>query len=140
MPHTPFQNPSDAVIRDILSHPQRIAVVGCSADPGRDSHRVARLLMEKGHTVIPVNPGADAILGQRCYGALDAIPSPIDVVDIFRRADRVGPVVDAAIAVGARVVWMQLGVIDHGAAASARAAGLTVIMDRCPAIEYDRLF
>jgi len=136
----PFQNPPDAAIRDILSHPRRIAVVGCSADPGRDSHRVARLLMAKGHTVIPVNPAADAILGQRCYGSLGAVPHPIDVVDIFRRADQVGPVVAAAIAAGARVVWLQLGVVDYAAAASAEAAGLTVLMDRCPAIEYARLF
>ena len=140
MQDTEFRNPSDAVVRDILVRPRRIAVVGCSADPARDSHQVARLLMEKGHTVIPVNPGVDMILGQRCYGSLDAVPPPIDMVDIFRRADQAGPVVDAAIAVGARVVWLQLGVIDHAAAVRAQRAGLTVIMDRCPAIEYDHLF
>ena len=140
MKDTAFQNPPDAVIYDILSRPQRIAVVGCSPDPGRDSHRVARLLMQKGHTVIPVTPGADAILGQTCYASLYDVPPPIDMVDIFRRAEMVGPIVDAAIAVGARVVWLQLGVIDDEAAARAQRAGLTVVMDRCPAIEYDRLF
>ncbi|MFN8625432.1 MAG: CoA-binding protein [Candidatus Binatia bacterium] len=140
MQDTAFQNPPDAVLRDILARPRRIAVVGCSPDPGRDSHQVARLLMEKGHTVIPVNPGAKVILGQHCYASLAAVPPPIDMVDIFRRPDQAGPVVDAAIAVGARVVWLQLGVIDHAAAARAQRAGLTVVMDRCPAIEYDRLF
>ncbi len=135
-----FHNPSDAVIGDILARPRRIAVVGCSVDPARDSHRVARLLLNKGHTVIPVNPAATMILGQRCYPSLDAVPPPIDIVDIFRRSDQVGPIVDAAITVGARVVWLQLGVIDDAAAIRAQRAGLTVVMDRCPAIEYDRLF
>lgn len=135
-----FQNPPDAVIRSILSSPKRIAVVGCSPDPARDSQRIARLLMEKGHTVIPVNPSAGEILGRVCYPSLGAIPEPIDMVDIFRRADQAGAVVDEAIAVGARIVWMQLGVIDPAAAARAGAAGLTVVMDRCPAIEYRRLW
>jgi predicted CoA-binding protein len=140
MKDTSFHNPPDTVIRDILSRPQRIAVIGCSPDPRRDSHRVARLLMEKGHTVVPVRPGVAAILGQSCYASLRDVPPPIDLVDIFRRADMAGPVVDAAIAVGARAVWLQLGVVDHEAAARAQRAGLTVVMDRCPAIEYDRLF
>ena len=135
-----FQNPPDEVIRAILSRPQRIAVVGCSPDSGRDSHRIARLLMEKGHSVIPVNPAAREILGRTCYPTLGAIPSPVDMVDIFRRADQAGAVVDDAIAVGARIVWMQLGVVDPLAAARARAAGLTVVTDRCPAIEYRRLW
>ena len=135
-----FQNPPDEVIRAILSRPQRIAVVGCSPDSGRDSHRIARLLMEKGHSVIPVNPAAREILGRTCYPTLGAIPGPVDMVDIFRRADQAGAVVDDAIAVGARIVWMQLGVVDPLAAARARAAGLTVVMDRCPAIEYRRLW
>jgi predicted CoA-binding protein len=131
-----FHNPPDSVIRDILLQPRRIAVVGCSPDPRRDSHRIAQLLMEKGHTVVPVNPAATEILGLPCFASLRAIPSPVDMVDIFRRADQAGAVVDEAIAVGARVVWMQLGVVDEAAAARAQAAGLTVVMDRCPAIEY----
>lgn len=135
-----FQNPPDGVIREILSQPRRIAVVGCSPDPGRDSHRIAQLLVEKGHTVVPVNPRATTILGQPCYSSLHAIPGAIDVVDIFRRADEAGAVVDEAIAAGARIVWMQLGVIDEAAARRAHAAGLTVVMDRCPAIEYRRLW
>jgi predicted CoA-binding protein len=135
-----FHNPPDSVIREILVRPQRIAVVGCSPDPRRDSHRIARLLIEKGHTVFPVNPQVTTILDRPCYPRLRAIPNPIDVVDIFRRADQAGAVVDEATAVGARIVWMQLGVVDEAAAARAQAAGLTVVMDRCPAIEYRRLW
>ncbi len=135
-----FHNPPDNVIRDILSRPRRIAVVGCSPDPSRDSHRIARLLLEKGHTVVPINPRATTILGQPCYPALDAVPGPIDMVDVFRRADLAGVVVAEAIAVGARILWLQLGVVDEATAARAQARGLTVVMDRCPAIEYRRLW
>lgn len=135
-----FLNPPDAVIRDILAVPRRIAVVGCSPDSQRDSHRIARLLLEKGHTVIPVNPTAHRILGQLCYPSLRAVPGGVEMVDVFRRSDAVAAVVDDALAIGARIVWLQLGVIDEEAAARAQAAGLTVVMDRCPAIEYRRLF
>ena len=135
-----FHNPPDSVIREILSRPHRIAVVGCSPDPSRDSHRIAQLLMDKGHTVVPVNPHAPTILGRQCYPSVPAIPGTIDMVDIFRRAAEAGAIVDEAVAVGARIVWMQLGVVDEAAAARAQAAGLTVIMDRCPAIEYRRLW
>jgi predicted CoA-binding protein len=135
-----FHNPPDSVIREILAQPQRIAVVGCSPDPSRDSHRIARLLIEKGHTVFPVNPQVTTILERPCYPTLRAIAGPVDMVDVFRRADQAGAVVDDAIAVGARMVWMQLGVVDEAAAARAQAAGLTVVMDRCPAIEYRRLW
>ncbi len=135
-----FHNPPDHVIRDILSHPRRIAVVGCSPNPSRDSHRVARLLMEKGHTVVPVNPTVREVLGQTAHPSLRDVPGTIDMVDVFRRADQAGAVVDDAIAIGATIVWMQLGVVDEAAAARAHAAGLIVVMDRCPAIEYRRLF
>jgi len=136
----PHENPPDNVIRDILRQPMTIAVVGCSPDPARDSHRIARLLIDKGHRVIPVNPQVSEILGQACYASLADIPERVDLVDIFRRSDQVEPIVDDAIAIGARVIWMQLGVINEAAAARATAAGLTVVMDRCPAIEYRRLF
>jgi len=135
-----FQNPPDQVIRDILAHPRRIAVVGCSPNTHRDSHRIARLLIAKGHTIFPVHPAADAILGQKCHAALRDIVGAIDMVDVFRRADCAGTVVDEAIAIGVPIVWLQLGVVDATAAARAQAAGLTVIMDRCPEIEYRRLF
>jgi predicted CoA-binding protein len=135
-----FHNPPDATIKEILSTPQTIAVVGCSPNPERDSHRIAKLLQTKGHRVIPVNPGHREILGEPCYPTLRDIPGRVDMVDIFRRSEHVAPVVDEAIETGAKVVWMQLGVIDERAAAKAQDAGLLVIMDRCPAIEYRRLF
>lgn len=126
-------------IRWCLAEPRTWAVVGCSPSPQRDSHRIAALLKREGHRVIPVNPAADEILGERCFPAVDAVPTEIDVVDIFRRSDAAGAHVDEAIAVGAKAVWMQLGVVDHDAAGRARAAGLRVVMDRCPAIELPRM-
>jgi predicted CoA-binding protein len=115
------------------------AVVGCSPDPWRDSHRIAALLVERGYDVIPVNPGVEEVLGRECFPSVHAIGRPVDVVDVFRRADQAGRHVDEAIAIGARAVWLQLGVIDHAAAERARSAGLDVVMDRCPAIELPRL-
>jgi uncharacterized protein len=135
-----FQNPPDHVIRAVLATPRTVAVVGCSPNPERDSHRIAKLLQARGHRVIPVNPGERSILGETCYANLRDIPEHVDMVDIFRRSDQVAPIVDEAIEVGAKVVWMQLGVIDERAAVAAQEAGLTVVMDRCPAIEYRRLF
>jgi uncharacterized protein len=130
---------ADDDIRALVESPRTWAVVGCSPDAGRDSHRIARLLLERGNRVIPVNPAADEILGRRCYPRLRDIPGDVDVVDIFRRADHAGQHVDEAIEIGAPAVWMQLGVIDEAAALRARSAGLTVVMDRCPAIELRRL-
>lgn len=135
-----FANPPDDVIREILGRRRRIAVVGCSPRPDRDSHEVALLLLHKGHDVVPVNPAADRVLDRACYPNLRAVPGGVDVVDVFRRSEHVAPIVDDAIAIGAGVVWMQLGVIDEGSAVRASKAGLTVVMDRCPAIEYRRLF
>jgi uncharacterized protein len=129
----------DDDVRSLLASERTWAVVGCSPDPGRDSHRIARLLLRWGNRVIPVNPAVDEVLGQRCYPSLRHAPEPVDVVDIFRRADRAGRHVDEAIEIGASAVWMQLGVIDEAAAQRARNAGLTVVMDRCPAIEARRL-
>lgn len=128
-----------ATIRRLLTETRTWAVIGCSPDPHRDSHRIARLLQRHGLRVIPVNPAAGEILGERCYPRLSAIREPVDVVDIFRRAELAGAHVDEAIAIGAGAVWMQLGVIDAAAAQRARAAGLAVVMDRCPAIELPRL-
>jgi uncharacterized protein len=127
-------------VRSLLTETRTWAVVGCSPDPARDSHRVAALLKREGFRVIPVNPNVEGeLLGERCYPSLREIPDPVDVVDIFRRADQAGAHVDEAIAIGAKGVWMQLGVIDEAAAERARAAGLRVVMDRCPAIELARL-
>jgi predicted CoA-binding protein len=135
-----FENPPDDVIREILAHPRRIAVVGCSPDPHRDSHRVAVALMGWGHYILPVNPAAEEVLGLPCYPALAEVPPPVEMVDIFRRAEAAGAVVDEAVRIGAGIVWMQLGVVDEDAAMRARLSGLTVVMDRCPLIEYRRLF
>ena len=130
----------DGTIRAVLATPQTVAVVGCSPNPERDSHRIAKLLQARGHRVIPVNPGHRSILGETCYASLRDIPEQVDMVDIFRRSEQVAPIIDEAIEVGAKIVWMQLGVVDERAAATAQDAGLTVVMDRCPAIEYRRLF
>lgn len=140
-----FANPSDAEIRGILSRPATVAVVGCSVNPARDSLIIAQLWRDKGYRVIPVNPELkpDALmttLGERCYPSLSALPEPVEIVDVFRRSEFVAEIAREAIAKGARVLWCQLGVIDLAAARQARAAGLTVVMDRCPAIEYRRLF
>ena len=126
-------------IRFALSQTRTWAVVGCSPDLGRDSHRVAALLQRLGFRVIPVNPAATEILGERCFARLAEIGEPVDVVDIFRRASMAGAHVDEAIEIGAKAVWMQLGVIDAAAAERAEGAGLDVVMDRCPLIEYPRL-
>lgn len=134
-----FGNPSDDEIREILTEPMTVAVVGCSPDATRDSHKVARALQTMGHRVIPVNPQCREILGLRCYGSLRHIEQPVVMVDVFRRSELVPTIVDDAIAIAARILWLQLGVIHEEAAARARAAGLTVIMDRCPAVEYRRL-
>jgi predicted CoA-binding protein len=129
----------DDDVRAILTGMRVWAVVGCSPDPNRDSHRIASMLMRRGYTIFPVNPEVDEVLGERCYPTLDVVPEPVEVVDIFRRSDAAGAHVDEAIQVGARAVWMQLGVIDEAAAERGRAAGLRVVMDRCPAIELPRL-
>jgi predicted CoA-binding protein len=140
-----FSNPSDSEIREILAHPATVAVVGCSDNPARDSLRIAILLRRKGFRVIPVNPQLkpDALmdaLAERCYPDLASIPDPVQMVDVFRRSEYLPEIAEAAVAKGARVLWCQLGVIDVKAAKRARAAGMMVVMDRCPAIEYARLF
>jgi hypothetical protein len=131
----------DDPVRDLLTTTTTWAVVGCSPDPSRDSHRIAALLQARGLRVIPVNPAAEEILGERCYPNVGAIPpeANVEVVDVFRRSAAAGAHVDEAIAAGAKGVWLQLGVIDEAAADRARAAGLQVVMDRCPAIEFPRL-
>jgi len=145
MPMTAFENPPDSEIRRILATPATVAVVGCSNDPSRDSLKIAMLLQGKGFRVIPVNPllKPDALmseLGTRCYRDLESIPEPIDVVDVFRRSEFLPEIAHQAISKRAKVLWCQLGVVDEKAAKEAIAAGLTVIMDRCPAIESARLF
>jgi uncharacterized protein len=140
-----FKNPSDPEIRAILSKPVTVAVVGCSDNPARDSLTIAKLLKRHGFKVIPVNPQveADALqgaLGEKCYPDLASIPEQVEMVDVFRRSEFLPQIVEDAIAKGARILWCQLGVVHLAAARRARQAGMTVLMDRCPAIEYARLF
>ena len=132
---------SDDFIRGILTGSPVITMVGASPRADRPSHGVMRYLLGKGHTVYPVNPtcAGDDIHGQTVLASIDDVPEPIDMVDIFRRSELAGEVVDEAIRVGAETVWMQLGVIDMAAAQRAEAAGLKIVMDRCPVIEYRRL-
>ena len=127
------------VIREVLKTTRTWAVVGLSADPTRDSFRIASLLKDRGYRVVPVNPHLTSWRGEPAYAGLTSIPFPVDVVDLFRRSSEVPPHVGEAIAIGAKVVWMQLGVRHADAAAKARTAGLTVVEDRCPAIEFRRL-
>ncbi len=126
----------DDTIRNVLTAYRTWAVVGCSPDPLRDSHSIADLLEQRGYEVVRVNPAWD-----EAYPTLEAAAADhaIDVVDVFRRSDQAGRHVDEAIAIGARAVWLQLGVIDHAAAERARAAGLDVVMDRCPRLELPKL-
>mgnify|MGYP001605261694 CR=1 FL=1 len=118
-------------IQKILTECRTIAVVGASSNPARASHHVAAYMKAQGYRVIPVNPNEQTVIGEAAYPSLEAAPVPIDLVDIFRKSEDVLPVVQAAIAVGAKAVWMQEGVMNEAAAQCARAAGLAVVMDRC---------
>ncbi len=132
---------SDAYLRDILATARTIAVVGASPRCHRPSHRVMAYLQRHGYRAIPVNPNAAGrtINGEICHAALGDVLAPIDIVDVLRRSELAGEALDAAIAIGAKAVWMQLGVRDDAAAARAEAHGLKVVMNRCPAIEIPRL-
>ncbi|HXF68745.1 MAG TPA: CoA-binding protein [Thermoflexus sp.] len=135
----PITVQDDAVLRRILQEARTIAVVGLSADPERPSHQVASYLQRQGYRIIPVNPTIPEVLGEPSYPDLLSIPEPVDVVDIFRPARYVPEIVEQAIAKGAKVVWMQLGVIHFEAAQRAHEAGLLVVMDRCMKVEHQRL-
>lgn len=135
----PDHNPPSDEIEGILEKSKKIAVVGLSPKAERDSHKVAKYLMENGYEIVPVNPGQKEILGQKCYKTLKEIPYPVDVADLFLNPTRVPPVVDQAIHKGIGVIWMQLGVIHNEAAQKAREAGATVVMDKCIKQEHERL-
>jgi uncharacterized protein len=130
---------SDAKLKEILSAPKTIASVGLSSNQEKDSYWVVSYLMEQGYRVIPVNPTAAEILGEKSYPNLSAIPEKIDIVQIFRKPEDVPPVVDEAIGIGAKVIWMQEGIVHEEAAQKAREAGLDVIMDACMRATHRRL-
>ena len=127
-------------LRRILRECRTLAVVGLSADWFRPSYFAAKYMQEHGYRVIPVNPKYPEILGEKCYKSLRDIPEKVDLVDVFRKTQDVMPIAEEAIAIGARVLWQQLGVKNEAAAARARAAGLEAVMDRCVKIEHGRLF
>jgi predicted CoA-binding protein len=127
-------------LRRILKQARTIAIVGLSANWWRPSFFAAKYMQDHGYRVIPVNPSYPEILGEKCYASLRDIPERVDIVDCFRKSEEIAPIAEEAIAIGARVLWMQIGVINHTAADRARAAGLEVVMDRCVKIEHARLF
>jgi len=127
-------------LRRILKENHTIAVVGLSANWYRPSYFAAKYLQDHGYRIIPVNPAYEEVLGEKCYPTLLDIPDKVDVVDIFRKPEDVPPIVENAIKIGTKVVWMQLGIINEEAAKRARAAGLMVVMNRCMKIEHARLF
>lgn len=130
---------NDSAIRELLQSAKTIAVVGLSSNPLRASFGVSKYLQGQGYKIIPVNPNEREVLGQKAFESLDEAPGAVDIVNIFRRSEFVPEIVDAAIAKGARCVWMQQGVIHGEAAAKAEGAGLVVVMDRCIAVEHRRL-
>ena len=130
----------NATVRRVLDSTRTIAMVGLSGNWYRPSYFAAKYLLARGYRVIPVNPNYEEILGQKVYPDLQSIPEPVEVVDLFQRAEAVPQYVQPAIDIGAKVLWLQLGIVNDEAAAQASAAGLTVIQDRCMKIEYARLF
>jgi uncharacterized protein len=133
MPHS---NPSDAELKQLLTDAATIAVVGASSNPERSSYGVMRRLQQIGYRVVPVNPRESEVLGERAYPALTDVPVPIDIVDVFRRAEATPPIADAAVTVAAKAFWLQSGIVNEDAAARAKAGGLTVVMDACIATVY----
>jgi len=129
-----------AELRRILKNNHTIAIVGLSADWYRPSYFAAKYMQEHGFRIIPVNPKYDEILGEKCYPNLKAIPKPVDIVDVFRKPDDCVPIAQDAVSIGAKVLWLQLGVVNEEAARVAETGGLEVVMDRCVKIEYARLF
>lgn len=126
-------------LEPLLKNAKRIAVVGVSDKPARDSHRIARYLQQAGFEMLPVNPLLSEVLGQKVYASLAEIPEPVDIVNVFRRSEEVPDLVEQAIAAGAKAIWLQLGVIHEPAAEKAREAGLSVVMDRCIMVDHARL-
>lgn len=130
-----FENPTREQIKDILVNSTTVAVVGLSDNPERVSFMVTEAMQAKGYTIIPVNPNADTILGQKSYASLQDIPVPVDIVNVFRRSEHTPPVAEEAVAIGAKTLWLQLGIVNEEAADIAARGGLEVIMDRCIKVE-----
>jgi predicted CoA-binding protein len=133
------RNPPDTELRALLGSTRTIAVVGASSNPERSSHGVMGKLLSAGYRVIPVNPNETEVLGQRAYASLAEVPEPIDLVDVFRRAEHTPAIADEAVAVGARALWLQSGIVNEDAAARAAAGGLVVVMDACIAVVHSLL-
>ena len=132
-----WQDPD--VIRAMLEESETWAVVGLSGDPTRTAYSIARLLQQRGKRIVPIHPSAPVVLGEQGYAALADVPFPVDVVDVFRRSKAAGQFADEAVTVGAGGVWFQLGVVDRAAFERTTAAGVPMVMDTCPAIEWRRL-
>ncbi len=130
---------TDDELRQVISGARTIAVVGLSPKEHRDSFRVAKYLQDLGYRIVPVNPNAREVLGETAYERLEDVPYPIDIVDVFRRPDAVEEIARGAVAVGARAIWFQIGVVNESAAAMASDAGLDVVMDRCLMVDHGRL-
>lgn len=135
-----FRNPDDATIRTLLEKTRRIAVVGLSPNPARPSFGVSRFMQAAGYRIVPVRPAIKEALGEPAYGQLADVPGAIDLVNVFRRAEEIDAIVDEAIRLQLPAIWIQLGIVNEAAALRAQAAGLTVVMDRCIMVEYQRLF
>lgn len=129
----------DHILRSLLQTAKTIAVVGVSENPARDSGRIYQFLKRVGYTVYPVNPRYPTVFGDQCYPTVESVPSPIDIVDVFRRSEDIESVVDDVLAAKAKVMWLQLGVVNVEAARRAEASGIQVVMNRCIAMEYTRL-
>ena len=134
-----FRNPSSAQIRELLARAKTIAVVGLSPNPERPSHRIARRLQEWGYRVIPVRPAIDRVLGEKAYARLTDVPQRIDLVDVFRAAQHLDPIVRDCIERRVPALWLQQGIVNNPAAERASAAGIRVVMDRCIAVDYRHL-
>jgi predicted CoA-binding protein len=133
------ENPDKRSIKELLTTAKTIAVVGLSADPSKDSHEVAAYMKAQGYRIIPINPGAEEILGERSYPDLRSIPDPVDIVDVFRRSEYVPEIADQAIEIGAKALWMQVGIRNEQAALTAQNAGIIVVSGKCIKVQHRRL-
>jgi uncharacterized protein len=137
--HKGARSMDNELLKDILTHAKSIAVVGLSRSPGKESHKVARYLQGQGYSIIPVNPYAEELLGEKSYPDLLSIPEPVDIVNIFRPSSAVMPIALQAVEINSGSLWMQVGIVHHEAARLAAQAGMRVIMDRCIMVDHRRL-